>query len=186
MALQNRAPHPVPVEEATRPHRVGDLEVSSDAAFQQREWVMQRVGWVIMLVILAVSFTGLLGGYGPLNQHVVRGERGVTLELERVVRHSGEARFAVVLPPELAPDGNVRIWIDRSWLQGMTMEVTPVPEPESSLVHGERIYYEFSTTDPDRPGRVEFEFKPDAIGLRKGSFGVDEGPTMPFTQIVLP
>ncbi len=186
MALQNRAPHPVPVDELVRPHKVGELEISSDLAFQDREWVVQRVGWAVMVVVLVLTTLGLLGGWGPLNQHVVRAEQGLSLELERVVRHGGQARFAMVVPPELAPDGTVTVWIDRRWLQGLTMENTPVPEPESTSVHGDVVLYEFATSDPERPGRIEMGFVPDDIGLREGRFGVQGGPSLSFTQLVLP
>jgi hypothetical protein len=186
VALHNRAPDPVPLEELVRAERVGDLEISSDLRFQDREWVVQRVGWAVMVVVLLLTAAGLLGGWGPLNQHVLRGEQGLSLELERVVRHGGEARFAMVVPPELAAEGTVTVWIDRSWLQGLTMEVTPVPEPLSTSVHGDVVLYDFAMSDPARPGRIEMEFVPDDLGRREGRFGLQGGPSLSFSQLVLP
>lgn len=41
--------------------RIGDLEISQDLEFQKRSWTIQRVGWVVIaLLILA----GLLGVFG--------------------------------------------------------------------------------------------------------------------------
>ena len=52
----------------------------------------------------------------------------------------------MVVPPE----GMVTVWIDRSWLQGLTMRVTPVPEPESTSVH---VLDSERNSSPGRPRR---------------------------------
>src|SRR3712207_4138009 len=46
--------------------RVGDLEVAEDLTFQRREWAAQRVGWVLLALVIAAALAGLLGR-GPLS-----------------------------------------------------------------------------------------------------------------------
>ncbi len=50
----------------TKVQRVGDLEVAQDRTFQRRSWTIQRVGWVVMLLVAAAALAGLTGS-GPLS-----------------------------------------------------------------------------------------------------------------------
>ena len=185
MPLRNPPRSEVLLDEATRLPRVGALEVDQDIGFQHVVWRVQRVGWAVMALLLAVSLTGLLGGYGPLNQVVVRAG-GLAVEHERVVRHSGEARLGIEVAPALQREGTVYLWVDRSWWQGMELESDPLPEAESSSVSGDVVIYEFTSADPTLPVRIEFSLKPDGVGTRTARVGVVDGPEVSFTQLVLP
>jgi hypothetical protein len=121
-----------------------------------------------MTVVLALAATGLLGGYGPLNQAIVESE-GMAVEFERVVRHSGEAGLAIVVPRSYQRDGSFSLWFDRSWWRSMDLETDPLPEAQSSAVSGDRVLYEFSSADPSVPARVEFTLKPDGLGSREAA-----------------
>ncbi len=185
MPLRNPAPEPVPLERMERLPRFGDLEIDEDMHFQRRFWALQRVGTAVLALVLAFSLTGLLGGVGPLNARSLRSGE-VTVEVERVVRHSGVAHLAVEVPPSLQRDGTFRVWIDRSWWQGMALESDPLPAAQSAEVAGDLVLYQFAVLDPSKPSRVEFETRPDDVGLRRGAVGVVGGPSVSFTQFVVP
>lgn len=186
MALRNRAAQPVPVERMVRSPRVGELEIITNERYLRGEWRAQRVGWALLALLIGVSLTGLLGGYGPLNQRTLPAGRGVELEVERVVRHSGEARLSLHVPAAVVPGETFEVWVDRSWWQGMSLETNPMPEPESTRVSGDRVVFEFAAADPDAPSRVEFTLTPDTMWLRRGAAGLVDGPSVSFTQLVLP
>lgn len=40
---------------------VRDLESEENLAFQERQWVVQRVAWVVVLALLVAGLLGLLG-----------------------------------------------------------------------------------------------------------------------------
>ncbi len=185
MPLRNSGRPSVALEDAKRLPKVAALEIDEDIGFQRVGWTVQRVGWGVMSVVLVLAATGLLGGYGPLNQAIVRAD-GVAVEYERVVRHSGEARLAVEVPAALQRDGSFRLWFDRGWWQSMELETAPLPEAESSAVSGDRVLYEFASADPTVPVRVEFTLKPDGLGPREAGVGVVDGPSLSFNQLVLP
>lgn len=46
--------------------RIGDLDIAQDLEHQRREWVIERIGWAIMALILLAALAGLLGS-GPLS-----------------------------------------------------------------------------------------------------------------------
>ncbi len=185
MPLRNHGRSPLLLDDAQRLPQVGELEIDQDIRFQHAVWVVQRVGWAVMATLIALSLTGLLGGYGPLNQAVVR-NGDLAVEYERVVRHSGEARLAVAVQPALIRDGTFRVWVDRSWWQSMELESAPLPEAESSSVSEEIVVYEFASADPTVPARVEFTLKPDGLGPQAGRVGIIDGPLVSFGQFVLP
>ena len=41
--------------------RVGDLEIGQGLDFQRREWAIQRIDWMAMLLVLAAVLLGLFG-----------------------------------------------------------------------------------------------------------------------------
>lgn len=69
--------------------RKGGLEVSQDLNFQRREWVVQRVGWVVMAVLLVAALLGLFGP-GPLSKSIAGSASGpVRAEYYLAVNHCG-------------------------------------------------------------------------------------------------
>ena len=45
----------------------GDLQLEQDLVLQQRTWRVQRIGWVVLALIVLCGTLGLFGGIGPLN-----------------------------------------------------------------------------------------------------------------------
>jgi hypothetical protein len=168
---------------------VGEIEIEQDRKHLEREWRFQRVGWVLLLLIVLAALSGLLGR-GPL----ARARSGpanapVRLEYERIVRHGSPTVLTVLLSPEANREKTVRLWIERGYLEAVEIERI-VPEPEQQEVTEQGgipgILYSIRLMRSGQPARVCLYIKPDHYGLQRGKIGLSERPAVSFEQWVLP
>jgi hypothetical protein len=170
----------------TKVKRVGSIEISEDLDFQRRSWIVQRVGWGVML---AISLSGLFGvfGDGPLASADAGTESsGLRIEYERFVRQEAPgALIANVGAASVRPDSTVQIWLDRKWLEKMEVkEVTP--EPYSSRLEPDRVLYTFGVNPTSMPVRITWYLQTHALGRSSGRIGISGGPTISYSQFAYP
>jgi hypothetical protein len=41
--------------------RIGDVEINQDLDFQRRCWTVQRIGWIVMAVLVLSALLGVFG-----------------------------------------------------------------------------------------------------------------------------
>ncbi|HXE56623.1 MAG TPA: hypothetical protein VNK43_01365 [Gemmatimonadales bacterium] len=164
---------------------VGQLQVEEDPRFTRREWRLQRVGWIAML---AVALAGLVGlaGRGPLSSATAGEPAGaLAVRYERIVRHEAPTQLRIRLGPGVARKGRVRVVLDRGYLEGVEIEWV-LPEPAAVAAAADRFIYDFAIAEPDRAGEVVFGLRPDRLWRRRARVGLERGPAVEFTQLVLP
>ncbi len=165
--------------------RVGRLEVGQDLDFQRREWLVERVGWAAMALLILAGLLGLLGG-GPLAR-ATAGDRGgpVWLEYDRFERYRSPATLRLHLSARQWPEGRARVRLSREYLEGVQVERV-VPEPESIEAGPDWFTYVLRVTDPTRPPAVTFDVKPERLWRLEGRIGLADGPELRFGQLVYP
>lgn len=96
--------------------QVGDLQVDQDLNYQQREWLVERVAWAVLALVVLAALAGLLGG-GPLSQATAGGE-GWPLQVQygRFVHHRGPTDIQIQLQPDAVQGDKARVEVDRQWL----------------------------------------------------------------------
>ena len=100
--------------------RVGDLEVHEDLMFQRRSWLVQRVGWIAMALVLLATLVGLFGGAGLLGGEAKAGSKDamVSVSYERFLRYMKPTTLQIQLSQEAGKEGKVSVWLDREYLDG--------------------------------------------------------------------
>ena len=163
----------------------GDLEIDQDLDFQRREWRAQRAGWWAMALVLVLALAGVFGR-GPLAHATLESPDGhLRVEYDRLAAVAGEADLRIHVAPAAAPDGLVRVWLDRAWVEGVNVEDIQ-PTPQRVIVAGDRMYYEFPVGSTRAASVVRFEFRPDAMLRRELRVGLTDGPTLAATQFIYP
>lgn len=167
------------------PQRVGDLEIQQDLAFQERMWQVQRVGWVIMALLLLAAALGLLGR-GWLSRTTL-GEAGdlMWIEYDRFAHLKADMTLDVHLNGSAGAGNEARLWLDRSYLERVQIERI-TPQPDSVEVTGERLTYVFKVSEAGEPVDVTFSLQPTDFGWLEGQVGLPDGPTLDFGQFVYP
>src|SRR5437763_389442 len=102
--------------------RVGDLEVGQDLDFLRRAWVLQRVGWGVLALLVLAAVLGLVGP-GPLCRAVEADSAGLLrLEYERFEHLETNATLRLHLAPGVAQEGKVRLALSQDYLRGVELE----------------------------------------------------------------
>jgi hypothetical protein len=163
----------------------GDLQIDQDLAFSRREWRVQHIGWLLMVVLIAAASLGLFGR-GPLsNAHVQTADGRLGIAYQRVAHHQASDLLGLDVRPNATGDDTVRVWFDRAYMQHRIVESIS-PEPERTATDGERIVYAFHLSDRTRPARIVFRTRPDALWVQPARAGIIGGDSLRYRQIVLP
>ncbi|MEW6582872.1 MAG: hypothetical protein AB1416_08945, partial [Actinomycetota bacterium] len=90
----------------TRPGDRGDLP------FQRREWMAQRVAWVVMSLVAVAAVLGAFAN--GLLSRMTAGD-GDTLRgaYSRIVRAQASTSIRVTVAPALTAGGAARVWLSR-------------------------------------------------------------------------
>jgi len=164
--------------------RVGQLEVSEDIDYQEKEWKVERIGWVMIVVLILFALLGLFGG-GPISTVTQSGVRGFSLTYERFDRQMNPSKLILEIPGEGVNQGEVKFWVDREYLKKVQVEVIS-PNPDGVELAPQRIIYTVTVAESDQPVVVVFEIQVEESGLRRGEVGLDGGESIKFTQFVFP
>lgn len=166
--------------------QVRGLQVDEDIGYHRRSWRTQRIGWVIMALIVVATLLGLLGGDGPLNQPVA-GQRGGELwvEYDRFMRSLGPTELRIHLD-QLRPDERtVRLLFDGHYLQAIHVERIE-PEPRQQWASPEGVVYEFDVADTEPAIEIRYDIEPEHIGLLHTPIVKLDGPTVMMKSFVYP
>lgn len=161
----------------SRSHAPDHLE--SDLKFHRREWHIQRIGWVLVALFLALALGGLFGN-GPLSRGHADGAAG-RIDYERFVRY-GLSTDLVVTPTGSARGVN-RVEIDASYLQAFRIERI-TPEPAAVRISGGKLVYEFASAAPD--ASISFHIRPQRLWRHTAAVSIDGGAPLGISQLTYP
>src|SRR5690625_1718489 len=109
------------------------LDIEQDARFQQREWRIERVGWVLLTLFIVAGLVGVLGT-GPLSWTTARSPHGVVaVAYQRVTHHEADDSIELTFSPEAVQDGTVVVELTGSWVTGVDRQ-SMAPEPAEERV----------------------------------------------------
>jgi hypothetical protein len=163
---------------------IADL-VGERPSFQRREWRVDRVGWVVMALVLVAGLLGVWGG-GSLGNVTATGSDGrVSVDYDRFVRNLGQSSLIVTFPPGSAEQGVISMRIDQQYLAANEVEST-TPQPDSVTAREGRFIFEFSAAD-DTSLTARFDFRPNSgAGVRTATIESDSGAPVRLWQFVYP
>ncbi len=133
----------------------GALELEQDLDFQRRVWRVQRIGWIVMALLVVAGLAGLTG-HGPMAKASAgAAEDGLVITYDRLTRYETPARLALhVAPGVAASDSTVAVWINRDFVNAMQIGAV-VPTPVEAQAAGDGVIYTFRVADPRRSAVIE-------------------------------
>lgn len=159
------------------------LELDFDDALQRREVRVQRIGWVLLALIIVAALAGLTGR-GPLAKgRVARG--GVDLRWERIARRDARSEVRLDAPAALARDGILPVRIGRAWADDVEIEDVR-PEPERVSVADGHVEYLFAVPRGAARTAITFTVRPERMGRHELIIATSDVPAFSVRQVVLP
>jgi hypothetical protein len=157
-----------------------------DTRFQEREWTVQRVGWVLLVAFVVAALLGFLGP-GPLSHSQAESTNGtIHAEYYRFVRLGGAGTVTVTVAPSAIGPDSMDVWWNGSYLDETKVEGV-TPEPDTVTAIGGRVRYTFAAESSDRPVVVTFDLTPDGMGSKSAEVAVGDGAEhLTFDQFVYP
>lgn len=155
-------------------------QLDIDAGFRRREWRLERVGWVLLALVLFASLAGA-GGAGVVSWSQVQSPRGLlTVEYERVEHRQADATVTVRL--RVAESGQVALRVGGAWFAAVDLRGV-VPEPEQQIATADGVVLLVRVQGPAEVS-VDVSVRVIQAGLLTGEIGYgDESVT--FRQLVL-
>jgi len=118
--------------------RYGRLQIEEDMGFQRRSWQAERLGWLILVLIVLASILGLIDK-GPLSK-IRRGDAGtLELEYERFIHRDTPVQLHVRLPIA----GPFSVQLPFAYVEKVEISRI-VPEPQEVASHGGVVTYSFA------------------------------------------
>jgi len=162
--------------------RPRDLQLDEHIDFVRRSWRVERAATWVLIAILVAAGAGLLGS-GPLSGGEASAG-GLRVEYPRLSRYQSSERLVIHAAPA-ARAGELRLWLDRAYLEGVRIE-SMVPPPVRAEAAGDRVVFVFALADV-RPFTLHVRLQPERIGLLHGRAGLDGvGEALTFRQLVYP
>lgn len=159
-------------------HPPGMLELEEHVAFQHRLWRWQRVGWLVMTLVLVAALGGVFGD-GPLAAARVGGDFSV--RYERFARRGAPTTLEFALPP-----AGSRLDVAGAASRVEVRRVTPAPVKESRSSDGERWSLWFEPAIDGSSTVVRIETIPRRAGRGHSTVTLDSSATIDFRQFVWP
>jgi hypothetical protein len=167
------------------PEAENELQVGFDRQFIDKWLDRQRYVWAALILLLMVTFTGLLGR-GPLARKTMSAGPGqLEITYERILHFKTPAMLELHLPPAAPESSHVRIRLEGAVVHDAAFqEIIPQPLSANPLAGG--VVIDIPITAAANRGRILVFQQASAIGPLTSKVGLDGGPTLEFKQFVLP
>lgn len=152
------------------------LELEDDISFFKKDIVAQRIGWVLMFLIILVGCLGVFGT-GVLSMKTLKGRAG-SVEYERFMRFDNETELRFRCRHTA---GNLTLSLPLAYLQCFRIEDI-IPEPSTSELSNERMIYHFTSSGK---AEVRMAVKPGKTGNITGTV-VLNGEPLQLSHFVYP
>ena len=137
--------------------------------FQERTWVVERAGWLVMAVLIVAALAGAFSR-GPLSYAEATAPDGSFLaRYERFMRHMTATDLTLDLQQTSSKE--ISIIIDTALAKVLSIQRIN-PQPLRSAATAQGVRFDFSTSAS--PARVVFDVKPSAIGAVSGNISVGD------------
>lgn len=160
-----------------RPH---GLDIETDRPFQERMWVAERIGWLLMLLLVAAALAGFAGTTGPASSARVE-SGGAKIDYPRIARW----QTADTMTVEFSGSGTAQIRLPAAFADVFAIE-NVTPNPAKVVATPEGPLFEFELAQGAGPKKVNFALRADKPVLPRRARGDVAGQPYELSFSVLP
>jgi hypothetical protein len=171
-----------PVSEETRST---SLDINDDMRFQERTWLIQRIGWWVMAILVLAGLTGVFAA-GPLSRTEVSDPSGaLRVEYERFQRRMAPSTLRLHIGPGTLPGDQITLRMSRTLAEATDVEKI-VPQPDQARITLSGVEYTFGTAEPGGSASIRFDLNSDEVGLVPAEIALGDREPLRFTIFIYP
>lgn len=159
------------------------LVLGQDLVWQSRMWVVERIGWGAMLIVLICASIGLFG-HGPLSTAAVE-QTSLRAEYERFARYHAPMSLRLSLAPTVHRQGLLTVWLSNEYLSRVEVVGTQ-PEAKRTDLSSDGLRFIFSAEEESSTGIIIFHLRPDMVGAIVGSLAINDEQPITFQHFIYP
>jgi hypothetical protein len=161
-----------------------DSPIRQDLEFQQLEWRLERVVWVLSAAVILAALLGLLGAEGPFDHRESSSGNGLLrADYQRFPHVDSPTGIDFQINPSAREAGQAKLSIDSHFMSGYEIQQV-TPDPESVTAERDHIVYTFDVGAG--PSEVSFDLAPSNAGRHSGYAETTEGGRVHISQFVYP
>ena len=158
------------------------LEIDLDRSFQEKMWVVERIGWALMFLIVVAALAGFTGVTGAASSGRAEAA-GATIDYPRISRWQTADTLAVDFAESTA--GKVEVLIPKAFTKVFAIDgVTPQPSKVTATPEGQ--LYEFELAAEAGKKTADFSIRAGRPSLPTQARGAVAGEPFAMPFIVLP
>ena len=158
--------------------------LDEELPFQRRQWRIERIGWVVMTVLIVYALAGGLGGGGPLSSaESVATDGSARVRYEKFARQLSPNNVDITVSQ--SPDGSpAQLHISGSYLRSMTVK-SITPEPDTTTVADQGYTFAFKRLPGVTETKIQLQTEPQQMGTVEGWLVIN-GEKLAIKQFVFP
>lgn len=157
--------------------------LGQDLVWQSRMWVVERIGWGVMLIVLICASVGLFG-HGPLSTAVVE-QTSLRAEYERFARYRAPMNLRLFLAPTVQKQGLLTVWLSNEYLRHVEVVGTQ-PAAKRTDLSSDGVRFIFSAEEESSTKTIIFHLRPDRVGAIAGSLAIDDEQAITVAHFIYP
>lgn len=162
------------------------LQVAEDLDFQEKEWKVQRLGWVLFALLILLAAAGLFGNeFLAIARAGAEGD-GLWVDYQRFARLFSPKEMQVSVGPQaFSAQDTVEIRVNRDFIDDVRIESIE-PEPASVELQADSYVYTFEVDALEQAIEIDFDFQFLSPGLHRASVEVPSGEEVHLSHFVYP
>lgn len=152
-----------------------DLQIDEVIRLHERGWVIQKIGWGIILAIMVAGLLGVFGGGVVSKRKVESGS--VTAEYERFFRYETEMKMVLHSNEHI---GSVSL--PQQYIKNFRL-VRFEPQPENNYSRGDAVVYNFL---PENNRIVTIYIIPKTYGTIEGVMRINGANNIQLNHFIFP
>jgi hypothetical protein len=160
------------------------LELDSLTVATEREWLIQRLGWIVWTGVIVAALVGFMGR-GPYSDSIATSsDRTTEVSFNKYVHYHSPETLEITLRPESDTE-TARLFLSRSLLDNMEIRRTE-PEATKSILAQDGVFYDFAKQPLVDSIKIVMHVDYQKFGNISGEIGLAEHPAAALNQFVYP
>jgi hypothetical protein len=159
------------------------IQVPQNLKVQYKSWTLQRIGWIIMILIVLAAALGLFGQGILSKTKIFSSSKSLQLEYERFMRFGGRSEMLFNLNTQ-SPADTIILTLNNTYLDYIQVESVQ-PEILFNKVDGKVTNYYFLKSELSNQIKFIIHIKPLKTGSVNGQIKAND-EILNFTHYIYP